>query len=380
MEPTDVIPIHHFGPLASAIMVYGLVTPAIIAIMATAMTLWYRNAARVRRLRRRIDSQQGLVEGEIIISGSVELGAGGKKALRMEVEQEGEEWESSGNWMHAWKEVDRTLEVAPFYLKHESGARIRVEPTEEKALLVDDLEGVIWVDASRRVRYGELIPGADVVVRGYLTRGDDPEAENRGYRQAVQGWVLMPPDNGPMMFSSTSLEDHSERSARLYRGTTFCLGLLSAAACFGLFDYYLETFAGETVQGTVVAADGHLTDDRGRPFPRLALTLTSPEHDLDEVTQLVTRQYEDLLVVGAQVPMRTVPFYREATQIGRGPTIHTGLFTFLVIGVLVSGVLLLIVWVFAPRHWQVGSPVSIAYKGKLPETEAQREKSRRYED
>ena len=215
MDISAIIPERHVSPLVSVLGVYGVTIP-LLGLSVMILVLWWRDHSRSRRARRAARLGRKLQVGEIVVSGTVELESGGNQTVRVEVEQKGSEWENSGNWLHSWSEVGRRVKVAPFYLNHGSGQRIRVEPTEEKVFLVDDLKGAIWINVTRRIRFGELVPGERIVVRGYLSKGLDPEVGRKGDRLGGEGWVLRPPEKGPMMFSSSTLELNAERRARIY--------------------------------------------------------------------------------------------------------------------------------------------------------------------
>ena len=87
---------------------------------------------RARDARRTADAEsQTLDEGDTILRGRAELDDG---TVRATVEQVGSEAESSGSWTVTWTETNRRVQVAPFYVVHASGERVRVEPGDKTHL------------------------------------------------------------------------------------------------------------------------------------------------------------------------------------------------------------------------------------------------------
>lgn len=358
MDISAISPEGHLSPFVSAVGVYA-VTILLLGLSLTILRLWWRDHSRSRRARRAGRSGRKLNAGESVVSGTVELESGSNQTVRVEVEQKGSEWENSGEWLHSWSEVGRRVTVAPFYLNHACGQRIRVEPSKEKVFLVDDLKGAIWINMTRRIRFGELVPGERIVVKGQLSKGIDPE-----------GWILRPPEGGPMMFSSSSLELHAEQRARIYGIAAIIIGLIFLATAVHVHHYHLSLWFGEPAEATVVDVQLRLTDDDGDSFPRSVLTLTSPEHGIDGLVQDVCPRFHEKLTIGSRVPIRIVPTHSGATHVGSQATTGTSELSFMVLFFLVATAIFLICWIFAPRHWQDHPPIPISGRGKLARTEA----------
>ncbi len=191
-----------------------------------------------------------LFEGARFVAGKVELAQGEPSAVRVTVTQKGTERAPKGIWSHCWTETARETSARPFYLVHESGARIRVEPPLD-VMLVDGLDQKEWLERTERRLRAELAPGELAVVEGFLQRGEDPEAADGkvGYRQAArQGWIMKPIRRGKMHISTEALSRRHLLRARAFR---YALAWMIAAALGGqvpLRTYYLRVFFGKDVE------------------------------------------------------------------------------------------------------------------------------------
>ena len=374
--PADLtVPYNHLPPLLSAIVVYGLLTPLLLGFVVPMAVSWLRSRLKSSLARKALDPSQPLTEGEIVVSGVVELLSGRDRAVTVEVEQQGSEREISGRWLHFWEEVDRRIHVEPFYLRHASGERLRVEPSAEAVQLVDDLDGVVWIDLAKRVRVAELVPGKEVVVHGRLARGQDPDSELAGYRGGVQVWVLTPPASGPMLLSSKALGHLYDVDARYFKRLTVVFVALFAVVQIMFVKFHLASWAAETVTATVTDAREQTTsNDDGTTFSAYELTVSAPEHGVDELSERVREQAYKRFTPGSTVPIRAVPWFPSASQLGRGATIAVeSLAIFLAAPLPI--VLFILAWVFRPRPWYAHQIVEGGISGKLPRTDAERQKS-----
>src|SRR5206468_7223794 len=101
-------------------------------------------------------------------------------------------------WSVTWTEMRRRVEVAPFYVVHASGERVRVEP-DRKTKLAADLVVVERVDLKHRRRIARIAEGDEVWVTGVLGKEMDPKASG-GYRGG-RAWIMRP--RGGRMLVST---------------------------------------------------------------------------------------------------------------------------------------------------------------------------------
>jgi hypothetical protein len=308
----------HLEPLMSLILVYGSAGALWLIATVTALALVRHQRARARQAVETMNGTQVLEAGETVVQGRVDLARGFDHAVRVEVDQEGTEGESSGSWSHTWTEVDRRVVVAPFYLVHPSGERIRVEPTREVHLM-DDLDGVILVDLTRRKRYAELIPGEQVIATGTLGTELDPEAGGGGYRGGGRSWVLRPTEGAAMLLSTHPLDAPFRRRARTFAVMAAVLTVFALAAHLLLLPYHLRVWTGETVTATVT--NRHVTastDDEGSVSHHFHVVASIAEPPL-LLVQEVGRGAFDSLVEGSLVPVLLVAAHPASSQLGAVP-------------------------------------------------------------
>lgn len=213
---SDLMSENHVGPLISSFLVDGVGTLGFLALFGAALYARARKQAEARSAEASFDGAKPLVPGEVVLFGEVERAEGAETAVRVEVDQAGEDHETSGSWSHRWTEKGRRVLVEPFYVRLGSGDRVRVEPRDD-VFLVDEMDGVIRVDLKTRVRYAELTPGERVYASGTLSRAQDPESPPAaGYRSGREGFVLRPPRGGRMLLSSQPLGERFLERARFH--------------------------------------------------------------------------------------------------------------------------------------------------------------------
>jgi hypothetical protein len=239
----------YFWPGAASI-VFVYVLPV---VLAGGYTLRFLSRAllasrQARDARRTADAEsQMLDEGDTILRGRAEVDdADG--AVRVMVEQEGSEAESSGSWTVTWTEKRRHVTVAPFYVVHASGERVRVEPGNETHLAAD-LVATERIDRSLRRRIARIAEGQEVWITGELAKGRDPHAAG-GYRGA-SGWVMRPSRDGTMRVSTELPEAALLRERKRARFWTVVFALLFVAMMGSHLEYHALLFSGRQVLATV---------------------------------------------------------------------------------------------------------------------------------
>jgi len=173
LQLSELHPVDHLEASSSALLA-PMVLGSWLTLLGVAVVLHLRYRRRAAKAEAAFDPDAPLDPGEAIVLGTVEHARGEETAVRVEITQDGTESESSGSWSHSWSERERRLQVRPFYLRHGSGRRIRVEPPG-RVLLVDDMDGCIRVNLAERIRVAELTPGEKVFAHGVLTATPDPE-------------------------------------------------------------------------------------------------------------------------------------------------------------------------------------------------------------
>ncbi|MDC3958216.1 hypothetical protein [Polyangium jinanense] len=369
---SDLMSENHLGPLFSSFLVDGVGTLGFLALFGAALLARARKRAEARAAEASFDGEKQLVVGEAMVFGKVERAEGSETTVRVEVDQHGEESESSGVWSHKWTEKSRRVMVAPFYLRLASGERVRVEPRDD-VFLVDEMDGLVRVDLKSRMRYAELTPGERVYASGVLSRAPDPESQpGAGYRSGREGFVLRPPRSGRMLLSSQPLGERFHDRARFHERWAGWI-LLAAISFHVIFlGYHVRRWAGTDTTATISKLDHYVTkgDDTVTHHYRVWLTPRDGVSVDDEV------EPEDFAWMheGQIVPVRLVegPF-ASTTTIGGHLTVHD--LAWSVVPLLIGAWLIYRFRERATRPWYEREVVDSG-SGKLEETfEAEKKRS-----
>ncbi|KYF90754.1 hypothetical protein BE20_16850 [Sorangium cellulosum] len=351
---------HHLDAWLSSVLVDGVATVGLLVLAAHAVRLALRERRAAAQAEASFDPGVALAPGEAVVMGTVERAQGADVAVRVEVEQEGSETESSGVWSHEWSETDRKVRVQPFYLRHASGARVRVEPGED-VTLVDALDGMILVDRTKRVRVAELVPGEQVFAVGELRRAPDPEAPTQGYRGAAQGFLLVPRSHGRrMLLSSEPLGQRFARRAAFHLRWGAFAAVASIAFNAAFAGFHARRWLGETIDVRVTElreiergdTDYHEVTAQGEGGAAI----------VDEVSHAAFA----LLRKGDALKARYVPSWPLASAVGPGVTAHSAAWVALpLLGVLAFAYL---IRAHGTRPWYEKKVVDQG-NGKLPDVE-----------
>lgn len=313
-----------------------------------------------------------LAAGDTVVLGTVELAKDEEVAARVEIDQEGGENLNSGMYYFTWTEVGRRVTMRPFYLRHASGQRVRVEPSAQ-ALLVDALDGLILVDETHRTRIAQLTPGERVFASGTLARRPDPESMRQDYPgQVGTGWVLTPPSTEPLLLSSENLDLRFERQARgpLWRAVAMSVTMLGMLLISGGF---LESLAmGADIQATVVEprSERH-TDSDGDSHVEYTVLVRVDSLEKSVVVDSSSR-WNAAVEQGMTVPLRFVSTHPGRSALGHGA--HLSMWAlFALISLLATGGTLMAVLRSRSRRWfeakleEVG-PGKLAENGRSVKT------------
>jgi hypothetical protein len=344
------------------LVVAQLILLAMLVVLGILGALRWVRRARAAELSFRPGAP--LQPGDAVIHGTVERSASGDVAVRVEIDQEGSESESSGSWSTSWKERRRFVRVSPFYIRHASGPRIRVEPTHA-VQLVDAMDGVIRVNLAKRVRVAELTPGEKVFAVGELRHDLDPEGQGGGYRGGQHGLVMR-----PQLLSTEPLGARFRRRAGRHRAFLYGLFFMALAPYVFFIPYLASYYNG--VQGRAVVTDlKHIeeTDSDGTTHTyRVFMTLTEPTSLPGGL--LLKRSFSDdvdhdffvKLKTGMVLPARATFGVITSTHLGPGATFHAGL-TLLLLGPVLLLAIIYGITIVQPTAW---------YEGKLNEGESGR--------
>ncbi|HTN89253.1 MAG TPA: hypothetical protein VL242_36495 [Sorangium sp.] len=307
---------YHLDAWQSSLLVDVVATAGLLALAFIAL----RRSRRERRAAAQAEASfrpdVELAPGEAVVMGTVEREQGADVAVRVEVEQEGTEAESSGVWSHEWSETNRKVRVHPFYLRHASGARVRVEPDED-VMLVDALRAIDEDHAVQRV--DELVPGEQVFAVGELRRAPDPEAPTQGYRERAQGYLLVPPSYGrPMLLSSEPLGQRFARRAAFH--LRWAVAVAAAALAFNAVfaPFHARRWLGETVTVSVTQLHENEEDDENTHY-EVSMRAADGAALSDEVSHADFVRLRGL----ERIKARYVPSWRSASTVGPDVTVHS---------------------------------------------------------
>ncbi len=284
-----------------------------------------------------------------ILHGRLEYARDQDYAVRVTIVQEGSENESSGSWTVTWRESGRSVAVAPFYIVHASGARVRVEPGP-RTMLRGDLTSYTPVDRSRRHRIATLLPGQDVWVTGQLGKDTDPEAAG-SYRASVS-WVMRPTTEAMSVSTETPEKTllASAAHARLF-ARLFAIELAMMVASH--VHYQALLFFGEPAHATYYGK--HMSDDDYEVDVRVTNGKTTFEDEWD-LERDVDLRAPAMPVIASFAPIQT-------SLPGNAPRALGGISVMLL---ALFGITFLIMrGTRAPKYWYDGKSVVDSYGGRL---------------
>ncbi len=314
-----VIEADHVGHTWLLISVYGFGVLGFATLIAIALWRMMHYAKLAEEAETAASKDSELSVGPAIVIGIVEQSRESEETVTIEVEQKGSESESSGTWSHAWKEVDRRVRVAPFYLRRPSGERVRIEPTK-KVFLIDDMDGCILVNTSRRVRIATLTPGEEIIAKGVLRQDYDPEGMSSAYRSLPSGWVLSAPSSKtPLFLSSEPLGARFQKTRRFHYKSAIYLFLLFVLMQVLNTADHARVALGTSEQAIVIDRHSHRTvDEDDKITTHYVIQSSPPGRDVfsAEVSILAYRTYQE----GMKIPIVHDGGYY--MQYGTRPTLH----------------------------------------------------------
>ena len=287
VEMTPDLAAAHFGPVVSVFA--ALVVP--IVASGRAMVVYAVRARRfgrqAREARRMADAEAAtLDEGDTVLNGFVEYAPEQSHAMRVTLEQEGSESESSGSWTTSWNENGRrVITVAPFFVVHESGER--VEPGADARLENDVVAITHRTNVKHRQRIAEIVEGDDVWVTGILRKEADAGGQG-GYRGGMV-WVMRPARSEPMVVSVQGPETRLNRRAVASRWLAIALALTFVVATVTQIRFYMLLAGGHTASARITSMK-EISTDEGPNDCKSALVVTDTEgHTFnDEITLACT--------------------------------------------------------------------------------------------
>jgi len=320
---------NHIDPPWAHVLVFAL---DVVLFLAIAFCI--REIRRARRAAVEADvvikPDAPLFEGARFVGGTIEYAQGEDVAVRVTITQEGTEQSDKNNHKsHTWTEQEREILARPFYLRHATGARVRVEPPDD-VMLIDTLDQKEWMSQTRRKQRAELLPGEWSVVEGRLHKAPDPEGSGQaaGYRQAATaGWVMKPSPQKGMHVSTESLSRRHELRGRAFVWTTVWVVLLGLLMNAPLFTYRARVFLGENVVATYLGKRAYTTTSKGKQHNHYSVnTQYEREPGVMEYGGIIDVDHEDFVELPGQpgeIWIRRVPSVPIATALGQGSSVSS---------------------------------------------------------
>lgn len=303
--------------------------------------------------------------GQRYLSGVVEYAADERMAVEVRVTQRGSEHQTKQGWKHKWTEISRSTEARPFYVRLNSKERVRVEPGDS-VFLVDDPDGMVWEDKYGRMQIARLSPGERVVVEGTLTKGPDPEQQERGgYRGGEASWVMRPPTDGKLHISAEPLGNRHRQRAAMFASGARLMAIVGVLLHALLSTYYARQFAGETVIATVKDKDHYVSKgSKGQTTHHYRIFVNLPSAGAETLNRELNDRGWKAVEKGFPVYYRDVPGWRWASSPGRGVSSSSGQ----LLCVVILGIIAVALYGSAVAHkmWYEGRLDENGH-GKLPD-------------
>lgn len=262
MEPGA--PLDHLTDVmgTSASLAAMLVLSLACAVAAAiALVLASRSGREARDAQRAIDGAGRLEEGGTLVFGFAET-SDGEPAVTVRLFERGREWQHKGVWHHEWKETSREVRARPFHVVNDGKERVLVEPSDD-VFLVDEMEVSARRGPLLRERTAALTQGEQVAVTGRLRRR---HAAGGAYRGSGGGWVLEPPQRGPMILATQPLASRHRSWARFYTWVALApLTLLLVSNLIAYSEFYTFVLHGRPVVGNILERDIYVTYERHGP-------------------------------------------------------------------------------------------------------------------
>jgi len=370
---------NHIDPSLSHVFVI-LLNVGFWLLAAFCLRKMMQSRRKAREAKLLEDAHAPLALGNRFVSGTVELARGEARAIDVTITQSGRQQKTKNGHSHSFTEVHRETRARPFYLRHASGARIRVEPPRD-VLLVDELDQFEWHERNTRRRRAELVPGEWAVVEGVLEEGSDPEADPSpvGYRTAPnRGHCMRPPREGRMEVSSEHLSRRHELRARLFLKTIFAVVLTATLGNVFLFGYWDRVIEGKDVVADLTKKDIYTTrDSKGRTTTHYGLYVAYEDgagRRVNRVIDVDDSDYEIILVDRTRVWVRATESFRSLTSLGSGVSLSVMGYCFAWIPFFIA--LGIVSSANGHRRWYEGR-VNDSGSGELPNPSGQRFREQR---
>ncbi len=314
----------------TAILVLAAV-PLALALLA--VVSWLRFTLRRRALR--AEAARAPAPGPATVTGVVEVEGEGP-AVRLEIEQDGKEryHRQRRRTEQRWTEVERRVVPRPFRLRLPSGGALRVEPDRHALVVASEVPGTTALAPERRLRVLELGAGETLTVGGTI-EGEPIAGEGAGYRDAARGeaqeLVLRPSRNAPMMIVLGPAGQQAAKRARAHLGGLVLMLLGLGLSQLVNVSYHLRRSSGEDSVGTVLRFEKR--KPVGAKSTSTYVWVAIPRRGYSRPVELdfaiggmlgQSGEKGAMLRPGMKVPVRFVPSYPNASELGVGATLWAG--------------------------------------------------------
>jgi hypothetical protein len=357
------------SPSLTLLFVYGLAFVMFVAFVNAIMRA-RRHAARAREATASVATKEPAAQGYAVLRGTVESEDPERPAVVVTITETGTERKQKGKWSHTWTEINRKIEVEPFYLVLASGTRVLIEPGQD-IFFVDKLERVHGGNPrtrAARLDNGEIVHVSGTLVDGWHTpRAGD--AQGGLYRGGAPTGLVMRPGKERMLLSTEPLARRPQRLQSAHRAMAIVLAvtlLLMNGLLFG--STHLVQFFGEVSELRVLATRTWLTRHKNNTTRHYGVTGAYPKGDGTELPleDEVSAEAYAIVTSGGQakVPFRVVHAWPTQYAIGTGPTIGVTRIIFSIFA-LVGLVVIYAVLLDSAREWYDRKKVVEQGSGRL---------------
>ncbi len=312
----------HIDPPYSHMWVWGLNGMLVCCALLSA---WQRSRALhwARGADAAVNPNEELRPGSRFVCGNVEYAAGQTNAISVHIHQFGTETKSKNNWSHSWDETSRTTIAEPFYVRRPSGERIRIEPGENP-LLIDKPDQMKVHSAATRTRTAKLTPGEQVIVRGSLNRGVDPEAQQASdYRSSGQGWVMTPIRADRMEVSAEKLGERHRKRASAFATTIAALFWVALFTNLFFLYYHFRFFEGIDTCAKVARKNiSTSTDSKGRKTLHYMVYVDVDTSNRPQLEGELDDEDWELVEPGMNLGFRYLPDHPSKSIVGTDTSLH----------------------------------------------------------
>jgi hypothetical protein len=269
--------------LGSVTSVNGGAAVALVALIACltigpfGLALWRFLVHRGRAFRAETAEKEphSPIPGPALLHGTVETDDGGP-AIRIEIDQTGEEWSNKGNWSHRWTEKNRRVSARRFRLRLSGDDTVVMVDPDERVHLIDTLD-TENVEHRYRLRVAELSDKEKVWISGVLMEEGRRAGAGSAYRSGPGALVLCGTLTEPLDIASGALGSQFTHWRRYYGNAWRVLGLAVFAVHFlMLAPFYALFWTGKPTMCDFASTSNYITTNKGHSTTHFVLQARLP--------------------------------------------------------------------------------------------------------